>query len=72
MRLVHVRDRRFGVAGRGIEDVRDAAIGEEGFVHGHFEVGDGAVGGEDFAQVVGIDVFGELLDDDFGAARDGG
>lgn len=72
LRLVHVRNSCLGVARRGVENVRDAAIGEEGFVHRHFEVGDGAVGGEDFAKVVGIDVLGELFDDDFGAARDGG
>lgn len=33
-------------------------------VHGHVKVADGTVGAEDLAEVVLVDVFGELLDDD--------
>lgn len=33
-------------------------------VHGHVEVADGTVGAKDLAEVVFVDVFGELLDDD--------
>ncbi len=37
-------------------------------VHGHVEVADGTVGAEDLAEVVFVDVFGELLDDDLEGA----
>ena len=37
------------VGGGGVEDVCYPAIRHELLVHGHFELGDGAVGAEDFA-----------------------
>ena len=58
LRLVHVRDRGFGVGGGGVEDVGDAAVGHELLVHRHFQLGDVAVGAEDFAEVRRVDVFG--------------
>lgn len=66
---MHVRDRALGVGGRGVEDVGDASVRHELLVGGHIELGDGAVGGEDFAKVRGLHVFGQFLDDDFGGAR---
>jgi hypothetical protein len=68
---MHVRDRGFSVGGRGVEDVGDAAVGHELLVHGHLELGDGAVGAEDFAQVRRVHVFGEFFYHDFGGARGG-
>ena len=58
LRLVHVRNRGFGVGGGGVEDVGDAAVGHELLVHRHFEFGDVAVGAEDFVEVRRVDVFG--------------
>ena len=55
-----------------VENVGDAAIGHELLIHGHLELTDGAVEGEDFVEVRGLDVFGELFDDDFGGAWAGG
>ena len=55
---MHVRDRGFGVGGGGVEDVGDAAVGHELLVHRHFQLGDVAVGAEDFAEVRRVDVFG--------------
>lgn len=65
---MHVCYGAFGVRGRGVQDVGDAAVGQELPVDGHFQVFDVAVGTEDFAQVRFVDVFGELFNDDFGAA----
>lgn len=64
---MHVRDCGFGGAGRGEEDVRCAAVRVEGAVHGHFDVLDRAVGGEDFLQMGREDVLGQLLDDNLEA-----
>jgi len=55
---VHAHDGGFGVGGLFVEDVGCAAVGVEGAVEGEVEVGDRAVGGEDFAEVGGEDVFG--------------
>ena len=51
-------DRALRVGRLRVHDVCYAAVGHELFVHGHFEVGDGAVGAEDFAEVERVDVFG--------------
>lgn len=45
--LMHTRDGLLGVLGGRVQDIRDAFIHEELAVHGHFEVGDGPVEGED-------------------------
>ena len=66
-----MRDSALGVARAREENISDTAVSHELFIHRHFEVRDGAVGGEDFAEVGGVDVFGEFFDDDFGAARRG-
>ena len=67
---MHVRDGGFGVGRGGVEDVCNTAIGEELFVHGHFQVLDFAVAAEDLAEVSFIYVLGELFDNDLCAARD--
>lgn len=66
---MHVRDGALGVRRRSIEDVRNAAVRQELAVDWHFQILNVAVVPEDLAQVRFIDVFGELLDHDFGAAR---
>jgi hypothetical protein len=68
LRFVHVCDRALGVRGRGIQNVRYAAVRQELPVDRHFEVLDVAVAAEDLAQVCFVDVFRELFNDDFGAA----
>ena len=54
---MHMRDRSLRIRRRRIENVRDTAVRHELLVHGHLELGDGAVGAEDFAEVGGVDVF---------------
>ena len=58
LRFVHMRYSCFRVGGGGVEDVCDPAVRHELLVHGHFELGDVAVGAEDFAEVGGVHVFG--------------
>lgn len=67
---MHVCDCGFSVGWGGVENVGDAAVGKELFVHGHLEVLDFAVATEDLTEVAFIHVFGELLDDNLCAARD--
>lgn len=64
LRFVHVRDGGFGRGRVAVHDVGGAAVGHELAVDGHVEVLYPAVGAEDLAQVVFVDVLGELLDDD--------
>lgn len=69
LRFVHVANSRLRVARLRVQHVRDSAVRHEVFVHRHLKVLYGAVCAKDFAQVVDIDILGELFDDDFGAAR---
>lgn len=49
LRFVHVCDSAFGEGRRGVEDVRDAAVRHELFVHGHLAFCDVAVRSENLA-----------------------
>lgn len=71
LRLVHVRNRALRIAGRREQDVRRAAVRRKLPVHGHVEVGDGAVRAKDLVQVRRRDVLRQLLDYDLRAARHG-
>ena len=66
---MHMRNRALRVPRARVNHVCNPAIRHELLVHRHLELGDVAVGGKDFAQVGGIDVFGQFFYDDFGAAR---
>lgn len=65
---MHVSNRRLGGLDFVVNNVGRSAIGVELTVHGHVDVLDGPVGGEDFADVSFVDVFRELLHHDFGAS----
>lgn len=64
---MHVGYRSFGVLLVYVEDVRCTAVRVELSVHWEIEISDGAVMTKDFAQVILIDVLGQLLDDNLGA-----
>lgn len=66
---MHVCNSALGVRRRGIQYVRNAAVRQELAVDWHFQILNVAIVPEDLAQVRFIDVFCELLDHDFGAAR---
>lgn len=69
---MHVRNGALRVALALVQDVSNSLVHQELRVQRHFQVDDGAVGAENLAQVRGVDVFGEFLDDDFRRADGGG
>lgn len=66
---MHMRNGALCVCMRGIEDVCDTAIRHELFVCGHLKFRDIAIGTEDLAQMIFVDILGQFFDDNLGAAR---
>lgn len=58
LRIMHFRNRALCIVDLFVQDVCGAAVYVEGGVHGHAQVFDGAVFGEDFADVGFFDVAG--------------
>lgn len=58
--------RSLGGFGGCVEDIGGSAICVEGFVQRHVQVCDYAIGAEDFAEMCGSDILGQLLNDDLG------
>jgi len=55
--------RSLGGFGICVEDVSGSTVCVEGFVQRHVQVCDYAVGAEDFAEMCGSDILGQLLND---------
>lgn len=62
--FVHVCYRSLGGFGGCVKDVGGSTVCIEGFVQRHVQVGDYAIGAEDFAEMCGSDVLGQFLNDD--------
>lgn len=69
LRLVHVTDGTLCIRWLRVQHVRDPPIRHEVLVHRHLQILNVAICAEDLAKVGGIDVLGELFNDDLGAAR---
>lgn len=61
---MHVCYRSLGGFGGCVKDVGGSTVCIEGFVQRHVQVGDYAIGAEDFAEMCGSDVLGQFLNDD--------